>query len=185
MAPLRVRATMHPGALVMGGDYKSLGLVRSLGRRGVPVWVLTDDHLLAGWSRFCRRAIRWPAAAEADQVARLIELAHQCGLGGWTLYPGGEEAAALIARNRDALTQRYRLSILVPWEVLQHAYDKRLTYRLAADVGVDHPLTWYPRDRADVAAYGGPFPAILKPAIRPALDRFTIDKAWPAADRAA
>src|SRR6266446_7549821 len=113
MAPTRVRAKVHPGALVMGGDYKSLGLARSLGRRGIPVWVLTDDHLLAGWSRFCRRAIPWPAAAEVDQVRRLIELALQCALDGWTLYPGGEEAAALLTRNRDALAQRYRLSVLV------------------------------------------------------------------------
>lgn len=168
----------------MGGDYKSLGIVRSLGRHGIPVWVLTDDHLLASWSRFCRRAIPWPAAPEADQVARLLELAEQSGVDGWTLFPGGEEPAALLARNRDALAARYRLSVLVPWVTLQHAYDKRLAYRLAAELGVDHPLTRYPRHREDVAAFDGPFPAILKPTFRPTLDPFTIDKAWPATDRA-
>ncbi|HKY49732.1 MAG TPA: ATP-grasp domain-containing protein [Candidatus Limnocylindria bacterium] len=172
------------GALVIGGDYKSLGVVRSLGRRGIPVWVLTDEHLLASWSRYCRRAIPWPAAAEADQVARLLALAREHGIDGWALYPAGEEAAAMLARNRDALAERYRSTVLVPWETLQHAYDKRLTYRLAAELGVDHPLTRYPRDRDDVAAFDGPFPAILKPAVRPTIDRFTIDKAWPAADRA-
>jgi len=30
------------GALVLGGDYRALGVVRSLGRRGVPVWVIRD-----------------------------------------------------------------------------------------------------------------------------------------------
>lgn len=184
MALTRDRRPAPAGALVIGSDYKSLGIVRSLGRHGIPVWVLTDDHLLAGWSRFCRRAIPWPAAPEADQVIRLLELARESGLDGWTLYPGGEEEAALIARNRDALAERYRLSVLVPWETLQYAYDKRLAYRLAADLGVDHPHTRYPRDRSDVAAFDGPFPAILKPAMRPALDPFTIDKAWPARDRA-
>ena len=172
------------GALVIGGDYKSLGIVRSLGRRGIPVWVLTDDHLLAGWSRYCRRTIAWPAASEADQVAALLEIANEHGLEGWTLYPGGEEEAALLARNRERLAPHYLVSVLVPWEVLQHAYDKRLAYRLAHDLGIDHPKTRYPRDRADVAAYDGPFPAILKPAMRPVLDPFTIDKAWPATDRA-
>src|SRR6185503_2301026 len=172
------------GAIVIGGDYKSLGVVRSLGRRGIRVWVLTDEHLIASWSRFCRRAIPWPAGSEADQVARLLALAHATGIDGWTLYPAGEEAAAMLARNRDELAQRYRSSVLVPWATLQHAYDKRLTYRLAADLGVDHPLTRHPRGRDDVAAYDGPFPAILKPAVRPSIDRFTIDKAWPAADSA-
>jgi D-aspartate ligase len=170
------------GAIVIGGDYKSLGVVRSLGRRGIPVWVLTDDHLLAATSRFCKRAVPWPDIVEADQVAYLLDLARDNALDGWTLFPAGDETAALLARNSNALAERYRLSVLAPWETLQRAYDKRLTYRLAAEIGVDHPRTHYPRDRDDVAAYGGPFPAILKPAMRPTLDPFTIDKAWPAAD---
>jgi predicted ATP-grasp superfamily ATP-dependent carboligase len=176
------RTSTRDGALVIGGDYKSLGVVRSLGRRGIPVWVLTDEHLLASWSRYCRRAIPWPATAEADQIARLLALAREHRIEGWALYPAGEEAAAMLARNRDALAPHYRSAVLVPWETLQHAYDKRLTYRLAAELGVDHPFTCYPRSRDDVAAFAGPFPAILKPAIRPAIDPFTIDKAWPAAD---
>src|SRR5438067_9983083 len=176
--------TRAEGAVVIGGDYKSLGIVRSLGRRGIPVWVLTDDHLLAGWSRHCRRAIAWPRAPEADQVAWLLALAAENGLHDWTLFPGGEEPAALLARNREALAARYRSSILVPWGTLQRAYDKRLAYQLADSVGVDHPRTDYPLDRDGAAAFPGPFPAVLKPAIRPTLDRFTIDKGWPADDRA-
>jgi D-aspartate ligase len=173
-----------PGALVIGGDYKSLGIVRSLGRHGIPVWVLTDEHVLAGWSRYCRRAVPWPAAPEAEQVARLLALARENALDAWTLFPGGEESAALIARNRDTLAERYRPSVLVDWATLQKAYDKRLMHRLADEVGVEHPLTRYPRDRNDVAAYDGPFPAVLKPAIRPTIDRFTLDKGWPATDLA-
>lgn len=184
MAPTRDRARAARGALVLGGDYKALGVVRSLGRHGIPVWVLTDDHLLAGWSRYCRRAVAWPSAPEAEQVARLLELGRECELEGWTLYPAGEEEAAFLARNRDTLAERYRSSVLVPWEILQQAYDKRLAHRLADSVDVDHPRTWQPRDRDDVAAYDGPFPAILKPAMRPSLDPFTIDKAWPVHDRA-
>ena len=35
------------GALILGSDYKALGIVRSLGRHGIPVWVLRDEHLIA------------------------------------------------------------------------------------------------------------------------------------------
>jgi D-aspartate ligase len=181
---VRAVSQRPPGALVIGGDYKSLGIVRSLGRHGIPVWVLTDEHVLAGWSRYCGRAIPWTEAPEAEQVARLLGLAQESALDGWTLFPGGEESAALIARHREALAERYRLSILVGWTTLQKAYDKRLMHRLADEVGVEHPRTRYPQGRDDVAAYDGPFPAVLKPAIRPTIDRFTIDKGWPAADLA-
>src|SRR5437764_15493157 len=93
------------GAVVIGGDYKSLGIVRSLGRHGIPVWVLTDDHLLAGWSRYCRRRIAWRAVGDAAQVARLLELADEHDLDGWTLFPGGREEAAMPAPNRGALAR--------------------------------------------------------------------------------
>jgi D-aspartate ligase len=171
-----------PGALVIGGDYKSLGVVRSLGRHGIPVWVLRDDHVLAHLSRYCLRSLPWPAATEKEQVDHLLDIAARYDLHGWALFPGGDETAALIARNREALSERYRLTILEPWETLRWAYDKRLTYRLAAQLGVDHPLTRYPRIRDDVVAFDGEFPAILKPAIRHDLNRFTIAKAWPADD---
>jgi len=46
------KTTATPGALVMGGDCRGLGLVRSLGREGVPVWVIKQaDHQLAATSR--------------------------------------------------------------------------------------------------------------------------------------
>jgi len=173
-----------PGALILGADYKSLGIVRSLGRHGIPTCVMCDEHALASYSRYCERSFAWPAAPERDQVALLLDLARDQGLEGWTLFPDGDETAALIARNRDALSERYVLSILVDWERLRWAYDKRLTYALAARLGVDHPLTRYPRDRDDVLAFDGPFPAILKPAIRPVLNEFTAAKAWRADDAA-
>ena len=172
------------GVLVIGGDYKSLGVVRSLGRQGIRVWVLRDDHVLAGWSRYCERTLPWPAVSEPERVEYLIGLARAHGLSGWALFPADEEPAALLARNRDALGEHFRLGILAPWETLRWAYDKRLTYQLAAELGVAHPRTLTPRDKEDVAGYDGAFPAILKPAFRPELNRFTISKAWPVTDRA-
>jgi D-aspartate ligase len=182
-----MRTTRHArrtGALVIGSDYKALGVVRSLGRHGIPVAVLHDEHLLAERSRYCRRTFTWPASGEAEKVAHLLDLASREGLRGWTIFPTEDETAALLARNRAALSDAYRLTIEASWETLRWAYDKRLTYRLAGELGLDHPRTAYPRDRADVLTYTGPFPAILKPATRAELNRFTISKAWPAPDAA-
>jgi predicted ATP-grasp superfamily ATP-dependent carboligase len=170
------------GALVLGSDYKALGVVRSLGRNGIPVGVVRDDHLIATWSRYARRTYEWPSRAEADRVAYLLDLAERHELGGWALFPTDDESAALLARNRDALAERFQVTV-PPWDVLRWAYDKRLTYRLADTVGVDHPRTYEPRNRDDVMRFDGEFPAILKPAQRPELNRFTISKAWPVRDR--
>jgi predicted ATP-grasp superfamily ATP-dependent carboligase len=138
--------------------------------------------VLAGLSRYCERALPWPTGGEPERVEYLLAVARTHGLRGWALFPADEEPAALLARNRDALSALYQLTILTPWETLRWAYDKRLTYRLAAELGIGHPRTVAPRDREDVVGYSGGYPAILKPAYRPELNRFTLSKAWPVAD---
>lgn len=42
----------HIGALVVGGDFQGLGIVRSLGRQGVPVCVIDDEASIARFSRY-------------------------------------------------------------------------------------------------------------------------------------
>lgn len=70
-----------------------------------------------------------------------------------------------------------------PWEGSRASYDKRLTYALASEVGVDIPVTYYPADRDAVAALPCTFPAILKPAIKESENTFTSGKAWRVEDR--
>jgi predicted ATP-grasp superfamily ATP-dependent carboligase len=157
----------------VGADYRALGAVRSLGRRGVPVWVLRHgDDRLAGLSRYAQRTIPL-----ADGAGFLLDLADRHGLNGWTLFPSGDETAAMVAQSHEQLGERYRLTT-PPWAVTRYAYDKRLTYPLADSLGLDVPRTWYPRDRAEVAALDCEFPVILKPAVRESLNPLTVAKAW-------
>ena len=48
------------GALVVGGDHPGLGVVRSLGRRGIPVFVVDDQPCISSFSRYAKRVIRVP-----------------------------------------------------------------------------------------------------------------------------
>ena len=43
------------GALVIGGDHPGLAVARSLGRRGIPVYVLEDQLSVSQWSRYVDR----------------------------------------------------------------------------------------------------------------------------------
>src|SRR5205823_8595571 len=86
------------GAIVIGGDYRALGVVRSLGRRGIPVWVLTNEHIVATASRYAHRHFDWPHD-EDRQLQFLFELCDRYGLERWTLIPGDEEAAAFLANH--------------------------------------------------------------------------------------
>jgi D-aspartate ligase len=166
----------EPGALVIGADYRGLTVVRSLGRHGIPVWVLVGQQSIAAKSRYALRRFAWPNG-EREQLQFLVRLASEQRLERWLLIPTDDGHAALIARHRAILEQYYALATS-PWRALKWAYDKRLTYRLARALKIAFPRTACPRNREQVATLDFPFPAILKPAFKESDNCFTRAKAW-------
>jgi D-aspartate ligase len=165
------------GALVIGGNLNGLSIARSLGRRGVPVWVTSPPNIkLASYSRYTQRTLPWLDGDSEGQAAYLLELAERYHLNQWVLFPTSDESAALLSKFHSALSRHFRVSTPT-WDALRWAYDKRLTYQLAAEQQVDYPSTIYPATEADLRSVN--FPAILKPATHAAVNRFTADKAWP------
>jgi D-aspartate ligase len=170
------------GALVVGGNLNGLSIARSLGRHGVPVWVVSPPNIrLASFSRYTRRTLPWPTGDEETQVEYLLEIAARNDLDQWVLYPTSDESAALLSRFHSKLSRRFRVSTPT-WNVLRWAHDKRLTYRLAAGQKVDYPATFYPHTDADLEGVNCEFPAILKPAAHSSINRLTEDKAWRVAN---
>ena len=174
--------TETTGALVIGGNLNGLSIARSLGRRGVPVWVTSPPNIkLASYSRYTQRTLPWINGDSEGQAAYLLELAERYELNHWVLFPTSDESAALLSKFHSALSRHFRVSTPT-WDALRWAYDKRLTYQLAAEQQVDYPSTIYPATEADLRSVN--FPAILKPATHAAVNRFTADKAWPVTNRA-
>src|SRR5260370_5711723 len=179
--PLPMTETI--GALVIGGNLNGLSIARSLGRHGVPVWVTTPPNIkLATFSRYTRRTLSWPNLEDEGQAAYLLEIAEHYGLDQWVLFPTSDESAALLSKFHTVLSRRFRVSTPTG-AILRCAYDKRLTYRLAAEQQVDYPSTIYPATEADLTAADLDFPAILKPATHATMNRFTSHKPWPATNR--
>ena len=157
--------------------------MRSLGRKGIPVWVLRDpEHPLAAASRYTRRSIEWPRGDAATKVAFLADLADRRGLTGWVLIPTTDEVVSLVAHHHEALAGRFRLTT-PPWDRVAWACDKTCLNELADAAGVAHPWTAYPQSPEEVASLDCPFPVIVKPAVRESLNRLTTEKAWRADDR--
>lgn len=180
-APASAAALKPTGALVLGSDYRALAAVRSLGRRGIPVHVIAGgDDRLASYSRYTRETFEWPDD-ERDRLAMLERLAGTDDET-WMLLPSSDELAAFVSSHHDRLAPLFALTT-PPWETFSIVYDKRRTYELAQSVGVDAPATFYPRDRAEVEALELTYPVILKPSVKPELNRLTLAKAWRVDDQ--
>jgi D-aspartate ligase len=170
------------GALVMGGDYRGLALVRSLGHRGIPVWVITqEDQRLAGASRYVSRKWFYPGWSDGGGVEFLIGLSRKYNLQNWMLLPTCDESVHLVATHHQELANHFKLTV-PPWDVLQYAVDKHLMHQLAEKIGIDAPRTYSPRNSQDLASLPFDFPVILKPARRDRFNRLTAAKAWRAND---
>jgi predicted ATP-grasp superfamily ATP-dependent carboligase len=170
-----------PGALIVGGAHVSIAVARSLGRRGIPVWLLSN-HPIPTYSRYVKRSFPWPGADHADGLSSIIDLAKKHGLQGWVLIATGDQDMRMIAKNHALLSQYFRVAT-PDWDTIQWAYDKRLTYQRAAELGIDFPQSFEPRGMDEVAQLECRFPVILKPAFRKGMDEFTQAKAWKAEDR--
>jgi D-aspartate ligase len=175
-------AVSPKGALILGGAHGSLEIARSIGRRGVPVWLITADSPLAGLSRYVQRNLSWPGPCSDGAAGFLVELGHRHGLNGWVLFAGSDADMRFVAQNHSALGAVFTLTTQ-PWDKIRFAYDKRRMNARAAELGIAWPLTRYPQSRDDLAEIGIPFPVILKPTIHETRNAFIDAKAWRADDQ--
>jgi predicted ATP-grasp superfamily ATP-dependent carboligase len=165
------------GAVVLGGAHGSLAIARSLGRRGVPVWFITADNPLPELSRYVERSLAWPGPRGDSAMRFLIDVGHRYGLDGWVLFAGSDEDMRFVAQNHSTLSNVFTLTTPT-WDRARWAYDKRRMHARAAELGIAHPLTFYPQGRDDLAGLPLPFPVILKPSVHESRNAFVDSKAW-------
>ena len=166
-----------PGAIVLGGNFVGLGVARSLGRKGVRVWVIDADRQksIAQFSRYTEKFIE----CKGSVPKLLLKIGREHQLDGWVVFPASDEYVEMLSFHYDNLSPIYRLAAPRS-EVTQFALDKRLTYGRAAELGIDAPWTFSGRSVAEAGAQHPPFPLILKPALNHHFFPHTNVKALPA-----
>ncbi len=169
------------GAVVIGGDYQGLGIVRSLGRQGVPICVVDNEHSISRYSRYTKSFVSLADLRDEHRVVdSLLATGRRLGLEGWVLYPTREELVAAISRHRVELSEVFRVPTPV-WESVKWAWDKRNTYRLAQELGIPTPITHYPENVEQLAELNELNPPFaIKPAIKEHFIYATRAKAWRA-----
>ena len=58
------------GAIVIGGEHPGLGIARSLGRRGIPICVIDDQHSVSQFSKYVTRVVRVKDLRDEQQNRR-------------------------------------------------------------------------------------------------------------------
>ena len=155
-------------AIVVSGATHGLGVVRSLGRQGVPVTVVSYDRRdIAPSSRYVHEVIPapHPDKDEAQFVKVLLETAHRCP--GSLLIPASDAALGTVARHKTSLEDAGLIVASDGAEVTETLLNKATTFALARSAGVPSPATFAVSDEDDVRRFcaSAEFPAVLKPEL--------------------
>jgi len=162
------------GVLVTDGHWrKTLAVVRSLGRKGIPVTVGERTFLNTSFfSKYCSRRIVYPSLRRYPDpfIEFLLEEIKKnrtrC------LFPMEEETLLLVAKHRSEIS-KYTTLLIPDLEKIEFVRDKGKLLRFAESHGIPIPKTLYPLEtpKADMVRGGSPAsnvvqgPAVIKPRI--------------------
>jgi D-aspartate ligase len=168
------------GALVIGGDHPGLGIARSLGRRGIPVYILEDQHSISLFSKYAKRVIRVKDLRDEQKtVDTVLDVGQRFGLKDWVLFPTRDETVAAFSHQRARLAEFFRVTT-PDWNTVQWAWDKKNTHILAKQLGIPAPETWNPRNVEELSDLYPRLPLAIKPAVKENFFYATGAKAWRA-----
>lgn len=154
-----------PPVLLLGGMENSLSIVRSLGKRGIRVFVAAKSSCFALRSRFCARKFVIPKHVDSQEYwYELLLSRDDAELQGCVVFVCGDDAVNFIASNKSLLEPKYlleeqdanlRLAML----------NKQKTAELGRSVGVPTPSYWEVKSTDDISGIESMvnFPAIIKP----------------------
>ena len=152
-------------AIVLGGHYSALAVVKALSQEGVQVAVVAsdpNDH--ACHSRYVSELILAPDPEDNNQqiVNTLFGLKKD-----WDealLIPTLDEYVIFVSRNRETLMQRF-ISAVQEWEIINKIINKNLLYPEAQKAEIPTPLFFLPDSVDFLKKWKDKFtyPCILKP----------------------
>jgi len=151
------------GAVVLGGDFQGLGVIRSLAENRVPVFLIDHEWGIARYSRYVKRMSYKPDFLHEDVfVEFLLETGRESGLEGWVLYPNNDEGVKLLSIHREELGRFFKVPV-PSWEVVKKFYIKNLVMEVAARLGIPTPKEYKGLGLEEILSLDPLYPLVLKP----------------------
>ncbi|MBW2184953.1 MAG: hypothetical protein JRG71_00705 [Deltaproteobacteria bacterium] len=155
-------------AIVMSLCINGLGVVRSLGRHGVPVIGLSDGKLLPGKHSRYVRDIWYYGGGESEMVDLLIRRGMEFSERP-VLYPITDVGVRCVADRIDEVLQFYRVG-LPDSQLVESTMSKRGISNWLTKLNLSAPQTFFLDDANQILDVAGEvdYPCIIKPEFRSA-----------------
>jgi predicted ATP-grasp superfamily ATP-dependent carboligase len=142
----------------------SVGIVRSLGRVGVPVYGIHEDRFAPmALSRYLCGGFVWPTTGdESDLVDHLLRIGRRLARPA-ILVPTDDEGAILMAEHAEMLQEWFQFP-QQPSTLPRSVASKRSLYQICKRLGVPCPEAVFPTTENDVLRFveRASFPVVVK-----------------------
>ena len=134
---------VKPSAVVLGVEHpRSVAVVRSLGKAGIPVTAIDYNPLARGfYSRYAKE--KHVVDIDYDRTLSFLESLGQSK--DRVLIPTNDLYMIFVAKNFHRLSQSFTMTS-PPWDVLEKVMDKPESYRIAEKAGLKAPRFFTPSD---------------------------------------
>ncbi|GAB4334139.1 MAG: hypothetical protein Kow0037_12630 [Calditrichia bacterium] len=125
--------------VILGGSHNALSISRSLGKRGVPIYLYTRKNNHANWSRYVSKNYPYEIGQSPTELWKklLLEEPPQTLEDAVTL-PCNDQAVEFVCHNYEELKRRYRLVEIRP-QIQLKMLNKLETLKLAKAAGIPYP----------------------------------------------
>ena len=139
-------------AIVTGGrTVNSLGVIRGLGRHGIPVIYLdSKPSSFVRYSRYIKQHLKCQSTKQSE--AKLIEALLDYGKrmnNKMVIIPTSDRDVLALSKHKQELDQFYRLPV-PNFDIVQNLVNKRRLYTLLAEMQVPHPRTYFPESLSEI-----------------------------------
>lgn len=136
-----VKKNIGTPVLVLSAHTIALGVVQSLGPKGIPLYLVSFDKKdMAYKSKYVRECfyLPHPERNSIDFVNGLIKIGEKIGKA--VIFPADDHTLVLISKNLDVLKSGFILPT-PDWSVIEKIINKDITYSIAESLGIPIPKT--------------------------------------------
>ena len=157
---------LKTGVIVTPGFANALGVVRSFGRRGIPVIYLDSARAyFTNSSRYIRGHLRFPSPDESESefIEALLNFGKQLD-NKMVIIPTTDPYVLCLSKHKRELQQFYLMPV-PDYDTVLAMLNKKKFYKLLVRMKVPHPDTYFPDDIAELKLMGKEvgYPYIIKP----------------------
>ena len=167
----------RPGAIVFGGGSTGLGVIRSLGRRGITVIAADyDKHSIVFSSKYTHERVIIPDPAISGEAMITFLLENLTRWRNNVLIPCHDSMLQAISQNKAELSKHYMVAV-PEWGALEKCLNKRMTFQTSIDASVPTAQALFPDSIGYLENHVTEiqYPCILKPTFsRKFADEFRV-----------